>query len=206
MNTSNLFSYGVKQAALEGQDDSGDHYIIKQSLNDSVLIGIVDGIGHGRDASIAAEKAIAILNQWRDESLIELMKECHKELKKTRGAVITLACIQKNYEVTCLGVGNVAVVHWKNSLTNHSQIKELFVQGGIVGLELPKLRLSKFIAEPGDDLIIATDGISNRFLDLRPMRYAIPQTIADHIFREFRNPNDDALVFVLRWEMREDYV
>jgi negative regulator of sigma-B (phosphoserine phosphatase) len=201
MNAAKHFSYGVKEAALQGETDSGDHYIIKQSLNDSVLIGIVDGVGHGKEAANAAQKAISILNQWQNESLAELMEKCHAELMETRGAAITLAFLQKDYQVMWLGVGNVAAVHWKHNQDNTSQVEELFTRGGIVGLELPPLQMSKFVAEPGDLLIIATDGISNQFMDLAPMYHVIPQTIAEHIFSEFRNPNDDSLVFVLRWEV-----
>jgi len=198
MISSRQLDYGVAMGALHGHPESGDQYLVKEFPN-AVLMAVADGLGHGDEAAYAAKKAIESLMLSESESLIELMNVCHDALKETRGATITMALIHNEYQVSCLGVGNVAAIHWHKKAGDQPTIEELFSQGGVVGLRLPHLRVSEFTAGPGDTLILATDGILAQFTRLSPMCHALPQTIAEHIFKEFRNPKDDALVLVMRW-------
>ncbi len=202
MSFSPPLSYGIAAGALQGYLESGDQYLIKAFPN-AVLIAVADGVGHGQEAAYAAKQAMRVLRESQNKSLIDLLNACHKELKKTRGAAVFAALIQSNYQVSWLGIGNVAAIHWRREAEDKSKIEEFLSQGGVVGLELPSLRISQFMACPGDTLIFATDGISNQFVSIAPMTYALPQTIADHIFKRFRNPNDDALVLVTRWTNSE---
>jgi len=202
MMLSTQLSYGVAFGALQNQAESGDQYLVKKFPN-SVLVVVADGVGHGEEAAYAAKKAMHILNMSEGESLTDLVKRCHVELTETRGMAITLALIHDQYRVSWLGIGNVTVVHWHKTVGAKTKREELLSQGGIVGLRLPPLRVSQITTGPGDTLIFATDGISSKFIAIPPMCHALPQTIADHIFREFRDPKDDALVLVTRWKNAE---
>jgi hypothetical protein len=66
---------------------------------------------------------------------------------------------------------------------------------GIVGHQLPKLRVPTTQLHPGELLVMATDGIAAAFLDdlstARP-----PSRIADAIVASHARPVDDALVLV----------
>ncbi|TAK79201.1 MAG: stage II sporulation protein E (SpoIIE) [Gammaproteobacteria bacterium] len=192
----NLLSYAASTAPMTGETENGDQYLVKQSPH-SVLIAIADGLGHGEEASIAAKKAMQVLNDTHGESLIDLVHLCHTALEATRGSVLMLAHTQADCSVVWLGIGNILGIHWSSKDQGKSTL--LASQGGVVGFQLPHLRTGQFTAEPGDTLIFATDGIFEQFIEYQPNPHSSPQVIANHIFKTYRNTNDDALVLVLRW-------
>src|SRR6266436_4610193 len=88
-----LIDWGVASRALPGEMVCGDLHLI-QPITDGVLAAVVDGLGHGDEASIAAKTAIAVLESNADEPLTALVKRCHVALTKTRGAVMTVATLR----------------------------------------------------------------------------------------------------------------
>ncbi len=202
MMTSLPLSYGIATAALDGEAECGDQYLIKK-LSESVLIAVIDGLGHGKEAVYAAKEAVRALNESDSESLIELIHACHHALKKTHGAVLSLFQIQANNNISWLGVGNVTAIHWKKNYYAEKRTTIFLPQGGIVGLNLPLIQVGKFSVELGDTLILATDGIKPEFTSLKPMYPATSQTIANYVFKSYQNPNDDALVLVIQWKNTE---
>src|SRR5215467_720373 len=98
--------WGMAQHALPGQTVSGDRYEIR-TVADGILMAVVDGLGHGAEAAAAAEVAAATLETYSDEPVISLLRRCHAALRHTRGAVISVACINSVYDsMAWLGVGN----------------------------------------------------------------------------------------------------
>src|SRR5690348_9056574 len=97
--------WSVASRPLAGQTVSGDLHVVK-FFGNCVLLAVIDGVGHGDEADKAAHVAKDILEKHASESTISLMRECHVALNQTRGAVITLACLNF-YEnaMNWLGVG-----------------------------------------------------------------------------------------------------
>lgn len=197
-------NYGIATAPIEGEIECGDQYLIKK-MDQAILLAVVDGLGHGIEAAVAAKSAINILAQSKKNDLSELLLECHRSLKITRGAAIKLILILPSpscaegenvqYQISWLSIGNVLGLHWrKDMFTVNPEI--LCGQSGIVGMELPaQLKINEFMCNEGDILIVATDGIMSQFTDLRPVYYA-PQALAEYIFNNYRNVKDDALILV----------
>src|SRR5688572_24273589 len=88
--SSPLLDWGVATQALPGEAESGDLHLVVPHPN-GVLVGVVDGIGHGPEAAAAAQVAIGVLRRFAHESLGALFRRCHQELVKTRGVVMSLA-------------------------------------------------------------------------------------------------------------------
>src|SRR6266404_4238309 len=102
-----LIDQGAASRALPGQDVCGDLHLVKP-VRDSVLLAVVDGLGHGNEAIAAARAARAALENHADEPLGELVRHCHEELVRTRGVVMTVATLSPSPgHLTWLGVGNV---------------------------------------------------------------------------------------------------
>ena len=100
--------------------------------------------------------------------------------------------------VTWLGVGNV-----EGRLllrTSHGQYLQecLLLRPGILGRRLPHLQPSIRRVNPGDLLILATDGISGDFADDLPIDAHV-EDIARDILRRCGKGTDDALVLVMRY-------
>src|SRR5687767_8571367 len=92
---STIAEWGVATRPLPGESSSGDRHLV-MDLSDRLLIAVVDGAGHGPEAAEAAELAIKCLasNVSSDTSLYNLINHCHKQLRGTRGGVMSLGLIQ----------------------------------------------------------------------------------------------------------------
>jgi hypothetical protein len=73
----------------------------------------------------------------------------------------------------------------------------LLLRSGVVGYMVPRLAASELEVQPGDVLVLATDGVRGDLAELVVPREA-PQRIADRILAERLKGWDDALVLVAR--------
>src|SRR5262245_23124306 len=92
---------------IPGQDVSGDLYVVTPFVN-GLLMAVVDGLGHGIEATNAARAAVSVFNEHPSESIVEMINRCHEALLNTRGAVMTVGSFNFfDNTLTWLGVGNV---------------------------------------------------------------------------------------------------
>ncbi len=193
-----LIDWGVATRALPGEAESGDLATV-QSTARGVLVGAVDGLGHGADAATAARRAVAVLERCAGESVLQLVQACHEALVGTRGVVMSLACFDRiDRSLTWLGVGNVEGVLLYANRAARPHRTTLITPGGIVGSELPRLQAQVISVTPGDTLIFASDGIKSGFADDPPLD-AAPQQLADQILARYGRGTGDALVLVARY-------
>lgn len=189
-----ILELGVAAEALEGSE-SGDLHVLIES-EEAALVAVIDGLGHGFEAAIAAREAAAILREHPHEEPLELIRSCHEGLRKTRGVVMTLVVFDaRAASLTWVGVGNVEAVVLRATLEPK---KTLNLRGGVVGFRLPPLRAETFAISPGDTLIAATDGLRSGFSE-GAMIEEEPAELARAIFARSRKGSDDALVVVARF-------
>lgn len=187
--------YEVIFEPLEGQTECGDQYLIKEGA-DFILLAVVDGLGHGKEAAFAAKKAIQTLVDNASESIETLFKLCDQALLNTRGAAMTVGKIDTRYKLTYMAVGNVIGLCWKIDTNNRMIQHSLFLEGGIVGSRLPPaMEVKEIDMTPGDTVILATDGIKPE-VEIEPPQLGSPEKIARQIFNIYRNKNDDGLILV----------
>ena len=197
-SASPLIRWGVATLALAGEAESGDLHVVRP-VDHGVLVGVVDGLGHGAEAALAARKAVAALDGHAAESLPQLLQRCHEALHGTRGVVMSVAVFSAiARSLTWLGVGNVEGVLLSTDAGRRSSRDSLVTRGGIVGSELPELRPHVVPVSPGDTMIFATDGVRSGFAD-GVSADASPQQLADDILARYGKGTDDALVLVARY-------
>jgi serine/threonine protein phosphatase PrpC len=175
---------------------------VVQTVGTGVLVGVLDGLGHGPEAAAAARAAVATLRKHAHEAVLPLLQRCHRALVGTRGVVMSLAFFQGgDGSMTWLGVGNVECVLLYTNLAARPARPartSLVTRGGIVGSELPQLRAEVLSIAPGDTLVVATDGIKDGFADGLSAETP-PQRLADQVLARSCKGTDDALVLVARY-------
>ncbi len=202
MNTSTFqerpcIEWGVAARALPGQTVSGDLHLVKP-FSKGVLLAAVDGLGHGDEATVAAQLAVTTLERNAEESILALVNRCHEALRQTRGVVLTLASLHTlEATLSWLGVGNVEGRLLRADPKTNPQSESVLLRGGVVGYQLPALRASVQPIFPGDLLVFATDGIRAGFAQGLALGDP-PQQIADGILARHLKGSDDALVLVAR--------
>lgn len=190
---------GVGTAMLPGQTDSGDRHSLSYFPH-GVLIGVVDGLGHGRQAAEAAESAVNVLERHRQEHVISLLKRCHECLRHSRGAVMTMASFNfLDATLTWLGVGNVQGALYRKDPSSVPPREFPLLRPGVVGVSFERPSASTVPVSPGDILILATDGIHFSFRPAFSFAESC-QSIADRILSQHWKRTDDALVLVARYE------
>ncbi|HJV87486.1 MAG TPA: SpoIIE family protein phosphatase [Noviherbaspirillum sp.] len=192
-----LLHYWVAGRPKPGERESGDKFVIAPRQH-GVLVAVIDGLGHGEEACVAAELAAATLTTHADEPLLPLIQRCHQELRRERGVVMTVASFDTvTSSMTWLGIGNVDAMLLRAAEPGGKPVA-ILPRGGIVGDRLPALAPVTLPVYPGDFLILATDGIGSAFVhDLR--RAEQPQQLVNQIFYAHARNTDDALVLGVQW-------
>ncbi|MFN7143451.1 MAG: SpoIIE family protein phosphatase [Myxococcota bacterium] len=181
---------GVAGRPLPGQAESGDASFVCDE-GDTVLLAVIDGLGHGSDAAVASRTGVGILAQYPGDPIDQLFQRVHQALGRTRGAVMTIARLERHARrLTWAAVGNV-VGHLSRVDGTRERVLE---SGGIVGHSLPRVRVAPVALRGGELLVLATDGVRHDFRDLRA--HASPQDTADALLARAAVPTDDALVLI----------
>lgn len=198
-SSNNPIDWAVAQRALPGEEVSGDLSLVQPHEN-GALLAVVDGVGHGPEATQAATIALEQLRRHPQQSVHSLFSRCHAALNQTRGAVMTLASYHAiDRTITWCGIGNVEGLLFRAGLpAGAAPTERALLRGGLLGEQLPLFYASVVPVHEDDLLILASDGLRVDFeLDV-PFRLP-PQRIADHILTKHFKGNDDALVLVARF-------
>jgi phosphoserine phosphatase RsbX len=190
--------WGVATRARRGEATSGDLGLVCV-LPGGALVAGIDGLGHGIEAALAARTAADVIRESASRDLAPLVERCHIALKGTRGAAISVAFIStSDGGLTWLAVGNVEGRVLSADPSAPQPKGSLALTSGIPGHELPRLRTAALDVQPGDVLILATDGIATAFADSLDISGST-RAISERILADHWKPSDDALVVVVRY-------
>jgi phosphoserine phosphatase RsbX len=191
--SSALVEVGTAQWTLDGE--SGDAYLV-EPFPGGVLLGVVDGLGHGPDAAAVARTATAVLAANAAEEPSRLLELCHEALSGSRGVVASVASVREQGSLAWVGVGNVDAEII--SLRGDRLRRVLTLRGGVLGDKLPRLRTAVLPIAPGELIVFATDGIAGSALEALDAR-APAEITAERILASGCKGSDDALVVVARY-------
>lgn len=190
--TDSLIEWGVAAAGITPGAPPGDLHVVAP-FPGGVLVAVLDGLGHGPEARAAAERGTEALHASPADPPAELIRACHRRLRGTRGAAVSLASFDAHRStMTWLGVGNVEGV-----LLRADGRAGLVLRGGVVGYRLPPLVEKAEPVSRGDTLVLCTDGIERRAArEVEPDRP--PQRVAESLLAR-RAGGDDALALAIRY-------
>jgi anti-sigma regulatory factor (Ser/Thr protein kinase) len=180
-----------------GETECGDAWQLKNSDNNLAAI-VVDGLGHGPLAAIAAAEALAVFGDGQFDAPARYFAAAQSPLSTTRGAAIGFVHVDLNqHSLAYMGVGNIV-----GSLIGlkASKVRSLPSHNGIVGLPIRKLQQFDFQWEDGDLLIIHSDGLTTHWnLPGYPgLGRTDTAVIAAALYRDAKRGSDDATVLVVR--------
>jgi phosphoserine phosphatase RsbX len=189
---------GVAGLAHEGEERSGDLAVFAPTARGG-LCAVLDGLGHGDPAADASEAAAEILRAYANEEPQRLLERCHEALRRTRGAVMTLAWFDlEQRTMAWTGVGNVEARLVRAGDGSEARHDSPVVLGGVVGYNLPQVRLGTVALNPGDSVVIATDGVAADFS--ASLGAGVPaQALAERVLARHGKGTDDALAAVVRY-------
>ncbi len=183
--------------AKEGEKVCGDAHYIEYFPNNDFALLVVDGLGHGQDAHIAATQAVALYKDTEKHSPAQALQFLHEGLRKTRGAVgMALYYNAAEKSLTYCGIGNIA-----GKLTGFNTNKALISFNGILGMTASRMHDNSISIDSSRLLMLHSDGINTRwdFNQYPQLTKHDPAIIAACLYRDFNRNNDDLTIVACKF-------
>jgi anti-sigma regulatory factor (Ser/Thr protein kinase) len=185
------FASGAVMLAMAGQEECGDGWVVTSDG----LVALIDGLGHGAPASLAARRAEEVARAGPHDDPRRMIDAMHLALRGTRGAVVMVVLLREG-SVRFAGVGNIA-----GAVIGVDRVVGLHSTWGVVGgATIAGAKSFETAWAPGDVLLLHSDGLS-KAIDLfttRRLRYVEPTLAAAIVLRDAVTKLDDQTVVVVR--------
>lgn len=190
--------WGGVNTARAGEAESGDAWTVAAVTTSAVAALLVDGLGHGPEAAVAAEAAIASFQGRPTTDLETLVYRAHEAMRPTRGGVLGAAIIDSDRgEVSFAGIGNITACVVANGKNQYLPSRD-----GVLGGQVPVPHAKAVQAPWGSNatLVLASDGIHAHW-DLEAYPGLLghdPAVVAAVVQRDYERGSDDAAVVVVQ--------
>ena len=169
-----------------GEDYCGDRFLAIPRSKDT-LYALIDGIGHGVEASLAADSAVYCITAMLDDPLLDICAASEDALRDTRGAAISLVTL--THDTQCLeyvSIGNI-----ESYIIGHNDFIQLNKLPGIFGATRRQFKINSLQIPADATLLMCTDGVG---------------VISQYILRQFNKMSPRHIVNLLsqRWRGNDD--
>lgn len=165
-------------------------------LRDRTVILVVDGLGHGLEASEVQVEAIRIFRKNKGGTPAEILQLLHASLKSTRGGAVAIAVIdERNGKITFTGAGNIS-----GQIINGPVTRNMVSLNGTAGVEIRKFQEFSYPWESESLLILHSDGLTTHWdLENYPgLARKHPSLIAGVLYRDHARGKDDVTVLAVK--------
>jgi hypothetical protein len=173
----------------KGLSVCGDSFVIEER-DGAFLAAVIDGLGHGYESSVAAERAVEVIRECADLSVGSILQRCHQELRVTRGAAVGVLKVDETGKGEFCGIGNIEVQ------ALNGQAPSVFCLAGIVGHNVRTSKVMPVSMKPGDIYCLMSDGVSSRG-NLKACLPGPPETVARRIVESWGKDHDDATALIV---------
>jgi hypothetical protein len=187
---------GVATRALGFGKDNGDAFVVRE-WDGKLLVGVIDGLGHGLPARQAAIAAQRYVESHHHMALDKLFAGTGRACRGTRGVVMALARFELS-RIHFASLGNIEV-----RVLSRNQRVQFHVLRGIVGFQELNVPVQQQAWQDEWLFLLHSDGVSTqwRWEDFPGLEHEPPQTIATKLLHALAKTNDDATVLVARRSM-----
>lgn len=180
--------------AMPGEDVCGDGWDWFEDERGRTVF-VVDGLGHGTEAALAANAALTVFRRHRDAPPAEIIAAVHHGIRHTRGGAVACARIDwTSATATFAGLGNIA-----GALVMPSgQTRRMVSMNGTAGHNARKVQGFEYPCPANALLVMHSDGIGTGWSGERyaPVLWKHPMLLAGMLYRDFSRGRDDATVVV----------
>lgn len=181
----------VYQEAKSGNLESGDTYYITKT-DDFMLCAIADGLGNGPVAKESADIIPEILEQYKEETLDELLLRCNDLMVQKRGAAVALVKIDyKNQTISYSCVGNVKFYMYKRA--TDKMIYPLPVMGYLSGRK-QRTNTQTYACDKNDLFMLHSDGVVMNSPKSTIKVATNARCLYDTVFKEIEHGDDSTFI------------
>lgn len=183
------------QVPKPGEQTSGDGWAAHDDDRGRTVL-VVDGLGHGTEAAIAANAAVAQFGRSAGQPVADIVQAIHLGMRHTRGGAVAVARIEwASATVAYAGLGNIA----GTIVAPSGQVRRMVSHNGTAGHNARKIQAFDYPCGEGT-LIMHSDGIGTGWKpeDYPALARAHPMLQAGILYRDFSRGRDDATVVACR--------
>lgn len=188
-------AFGVVTRARQPGTENGDAFVVKQ-WDESALVGVIDGLGHGQFAHRAAQAARQYVESHFDLPLDQIFRGVNRVCRATRGVVMALARFDWGQgRLAYASVGNIEVRVFPDSKQFPFSIRR-----GVLGFNAPNALVTEHPWPPDYMLVLHSDGLRTHWSwkDFPDLANQPAPAIAREFFQVLAREEDDATVIVVR--------
>ena len=193
------FEIGVASRPKPGFDQNGDDFVVKHWAGNT-LVGVIDGLGHGEPAHVAAVAARNFVESHCDQPLDALFRGTAFACQGTRGCVMALAQFDwERGKITFASVGNIEA-----RVIGGSIPVSFMLRRGIVGLNTPAAHVGVYTWEPENMLVLYSDGVTTHWnwRDFPQLAGKPASVVAQGMLRALAKLTDDATILIVKTTAR----
>jgi len=186
---------GVVCLPLVPDEPCGDGWEVIRSENRTVIL-VIDGLGHGPEASKVQVEAIRVFRKNPAGEPVEILRNLHAALRNTRGGVAAIAAIdEERGRVTYTGAGNIS----GRIITGHVTNKMVSLSG-TVGDQIRQFSEFSYPWVTEALLIMYSDGLTMQWdlEDYPGLERKHPALIAGVLYRDHTRGTDDVTVLAVK--------
>jgi serine phosphatase RsbU (regulator of sigma subunit) len=191
--------------AMQGETECGDCCGYWETP-ERLIVAVADGLGHGPEAALAAQMAMACIGSALNDSIEQLFCRCDMRLQATRGVALSVVVIEKQSGLmTLASVGNIRTLLIEKEKEKEKD-RRFGATRGIVGGGYGRLSSEQYTIKSGDVLALFSDGL-DEFTNVRKATLSMPMPItnstaeyAAFLLEKLANRADDAALLLYRYE------
>jgi anti-sigma regulatory factor (Ser/Thr protein kinase) len=186
------------RAPKPGQDVCGDAWTVLETDEARVTVVVADGLGHGPDAALASQTAVAIAEENPGLSPKDTLDVMHRGIRHTRGAAIGVASVDRDRGLVSFAtLGNIS----GRICEPGAKARHMVSMNGTAGAQLnTSIREFQYPFPANSAVILHSDGLSSRWdmKDYAGLLSKDPALIGGVLFRDHRRQTDDGSVVVAK--------
>jgi anti-sigma regulatory factor (Ser/Thr protein kinase) len=173
---------------------NGDAFLIRK-CDGGLLVGVIDGLGHGEPAQKAALAAQSYVQSHYEMPLDQLFHGCSRACRGTRGVVMALARFESPTAVTLANLGNIEMRTWTGA-----DRFEIEVQRGFLGAQEDHVQVQCRRWDPNWMLVLHSDGLRAQWQwsDYPGLEREPTQWVANRLLSALAKEDDDATILAVK--------
>jgi len=186
---------GGASRAHPHMDVNGDAFLIIK-WGESMLVSVIDGLGHGKFAHRASQSALNYIEKHFDQPLSDIFRGVGRTCRSTRGVVMALARFDWARGIVSIGsIGNIEIRVFETD-----DVPTIVTRRGIVGAASPVPLIREHSWDERGVMVLYSDGIRTHWSwdEFSGHHGKASTVLAGVMLSKLARDTDDATIVVIK--------
>lgn len=186
---------GGASRAHPKMDVNGDAFLIRK-WGESLLVSVIDGLGHGQFAHKASQSALNYIEKHYDQPLSDIFRGVGRACRSTRGVVMALVRFDWVRGTVSIGsIGNIEIRMFETE-----DIPTVVAKRGIIGAASPVPIIREHPWDERGVMVLYSDGIRSHWSwdEFSAHHNKSATILAGAMLSRLARDNDDATLIVVK--------